>query len=192
MPSSPSVAAKLFCHPESQRSEIIRGIDVHVKALMNGELILSYNLTGDLERLRIPPSVLPRRVDGLWRHTCFEAFIATVEGPEYFELNFSPSGEWAAYQFCAYRDGAAMADDAFWPKISVERGSNRLITTASVPWERLPTIRREQLVRLGLSAVIESDEGSLSYWALEHPCVKPDFHHENSFTLELALPVKSA
>ena len=31
--------------------------------------------------------------------------------------------------------------------------------------------------RIGLSAVIETTDGALSYWALAHPAEKPDFHH---------------
>jgi hypothetical protein len=39
--------------------------------------------------------------------------------------------------------------------------------------------------RLGLSAVIEATDGTISYWALAHPSDKPDFHHPDSFVLEL-------
>jgi hypothetical protein len=42
--------------------------------------------------------------------------------------------------------------------------------------------------RLGLSAVIEETSGRKSYWALAHPKGKPDFHHADCFTLELAAP----
>jgi len=37
----------------------------------------------------------------------------------------------------------------------------------------------------GLSAVIEEPTGAISYWALAHPSDKPDFHHPDSFILEL-------
>jgi len=35
------------------------------------------------------------------------------------------------------------------------------------------------------AAAIEDDRGRLSYWALEHPPGRPDFHHPESFTMEL-------
>ena len=38
---------------------------------------------------------------------------------------------------------------------------------------------------LALSAVIEAEDGQKSYWALAHPSDKPDFHHPQSFVLEL-------
>ncbi len=41
---------------------------------------------------------------------------------------------------------------------------------------------------LGVSAVVETKEGSLSYWALAHPPGKPDFHHPDSFALTLPPP----
>ncbi len=39
--------------------------------------------------------------------------------------------------------------------------------------------------KVGLSAVIEAIDGTFSYWALAHPSDKPDFHHPDSFVLEL-------
>ena len=41
--------------------------------------------------------------------------------------------------------------------------------------------------RIALAAVIEDENGGLSYWALRHPPGKPDFHHPNGFALEVAL-----
>jgi hypothetical protein len=38
---------------------------------------------------------------------------------------------------------------------------------------------------IGLSAVVEATDGSLSYWALAHAPGRPDFHHAHSFGLEL-------
>jgi hypothetical protein len=43
-----------------------------------------------------------------------------------------------------------------------------------------------QPLQLALSAVIEDDRGTLSYWALKHPSGKPDFHHPEAFALEVA------
>jgi hypothetical protein len=43
-----------------------------------------------------------------------------------------------------------------------------------------------------LSAVIEAADGTISYWALKHPSDRPDFHHADSFAIQLALPDGSA
>jgi hypothetical protein len=37
---------------------------------------------------------------------------------------------------------------------------------------------------LGLTAVVEEENGRLSYWALKHPPGKPDFHSPEGFVLE--------
>lgn len=42
--------------------------------------------------------------------------------------------------------------------------------------------------RLGMSAVIEEQEGTKSYWALAHPPGKPDFHHPACFAITLPTP----
>jgi len=36
-----------------------------------------------------------------------------------------------------------------------------------------------------LSAVIEEESGTLSYWALRHAPGRADFHHPDGFALEL-------
>jgi len=83
-------------------------------------LTVTYVLNGNVELLRIPPYESVRRVDGLWRHTCCEAFIGAKDDFEYYEFNFSPSGEWSSYSFRDYRDGGPYVGDEPEPKIMVE------------------------------------------------------------------------
>jgi hypothetical protein len=112
----------------------------------------------------------------LWQHTCCEIFVAPQAGAAYHEFNFSPSGEWAAYAFERYREGGSLtvAD----PGIAVRRSAQRLQLDASIRIEA-------GKLALGLAAVIEEQDGRLSYWALRHPAGKPDFHHREAFALEL-------
>jgi hypothetical protein len=129
----------------------------------------------------------------LWQHTCFEVFIAVKGQPTYYEFNFSPSGEWAAYAFIkGYRDGGPIEDDGLHPEIVVRSAANSFELEAIVRLDRLQAIKSQMPLRMGLSAVIEEKDGTLSYWALKHRPGKPDFHHPDSFALELALPDKSA
>jgi hypothetical protein len=44
----------------------------------------------------------------------------------------------------------------------------------------------QNAARIGLSAVIEEQDGTISYWALRHAAGKPDFHHPDGFAMELA------
>jgi len=174
------------------RSQAIHGVEASISLRADSTLAISYRLIADINRLCIPLAAVTRRVDGLWQHTCFEAFIQTNASPDYYEFNFSPSGEWAAYSFRGYRDGRPFYDDGLSPEIVVRCDADKIELDAVVRLDRLPALRRGSLLRLGLSAVIESSDGALSYWALKHPADKPDFHHPDSLALELALPERSA
>jgi len=173
----------LVCHPRNS-TEIKQMISVSAIVTAGDVVRLAFAMQGDFARLRIPPARAPRRAEGLWRHTCFEAFVMANSGPGYREFNFSPSGEWSMYAFRAYRDGEAMNTDST-PTIQVRTSPQRLELEAQLARVLLPP---EPALRLGLSAVLEHSDGSLSYWALRHPPGQPDFHHADGFAMQLALP----
>jgi hypothetical protein len=150
----------------------------------SGSLSLTFALEADLSRLRIPEPRVSRWTDGLWRHTCFEAFVMAGKGPGYREFNFSPSSEWAAYTFHSYREGEELGVELD-PGIEVHRTGERLELDAEIRRDFLPPGRSLQL---GLSAVLEDADGVLSYWALQHAPGKPDFHHTDAFALQLVQP----
>jgi len=155
----------------------VRGIEVQVNVDTLGLLDLRYALEGDVGRVRLAPIRESHRADRLWQHTCFELFLKSGESPEYREFNFAPSTEWAAYVFSAYREGMTPVDSEWVPSIATRRSDYRLELHTSLPVE-LP-------LHIALAAVIEEEDGRLSYWALRHPSAKPDFHHPDSFALEL-------
>ena len=137
---------------------------------------LRYTLNGDLARLRIPaPAARPAATDGLWRRTCFECFVASGHGTAYREFNFSPSGDWAAYAFRAERVRDAACEPLPAPRIACVHDARTLTLDAWLPG-LLPG------GPLGLAAVIEAQDGGLSYWALHHPAPRPDFHHRGGWT----------
>ena len=150
-------------------------------------LSLCFLLRGDTDALKIPAACPTARADRLWEHTCFEAFIREKISTGYYELNFSPSGEWAEYAFRGYREGKAFEQEGWSPEIVVHCTAESLELRASIDLHPL-RLGAAGILRIGLSAVIESNDGALSYWALCHPALKPDFHHPDSFALELAFP----
>ena len=170
----------------------VDAIEVRLQIAEGNRLYISYLATGDIARLLIPSPSLPHRGDRLWEHTCFEVFLGVVGSPAYYEFNFSPSGEWAAFSFRAYRDGVAIDDDELAPNIRIHCESGQLKLEATIQLSRLPTIILGTVLRVELSAVLESNDGTLSYWAIDHLADKPDFHHPDSFALALALPAASA
>ena len=170
----------LMSHPSAPSSEV-RAVEAGVVRAPDGMLTLTYAVSGDASRMRLPPPRLSRRADGLWRHTCLEAFVA-LNPPAYLELNFSPSTEWASYAFSDYRAGMAVAEDIETPAIAVRRGECGFTVEATVG---LTCLRGATAAKIALAAVVESSSGSLSYWALEHPPGAPDFHHPRGFTLNI-------
>ena len=174
----------LVPHPSTAASGV-RGVFVSVAVRADGAIALSFTVEGDIERLRVPVYAGPRRADGLWRHTCFEAFVMAGSGPGYRELNFSPSGEWAAYAFRRYRDGGPLAV-AVEPAIVVQSDRDRLQVDAVAPVSCLARAGSGAPLRLGVAAVLEDIDGRLSYWALRHPAERPDFHHPESFAWDVA------
>jgi hypothetical protein len=174
----------LVCHPES-RSGAVRAIGARVCRKPGGTLAITYSIEGDIARVRVPPSRRPRIAHELWQHTCCECFIALKDQAGYHEFNFAPSGEWAAYAFAKYRKGARLRDEALNPGIVVRKGAEKIEVDASISLDRLSAMHASARLTLALSAVIEDEDGVLSYWALRHPAGKPDFHHRDSFVLEI-------
>lgn len=173
---------RLLPHPDSPVRQALE-LGASVLPLAGEGLALHYLLSADMSLIRVPKGSTPGRVDGLWRHTCFEAFVAGADDTAYREFNFSPDGQWQAYGFTAYRAGGPLACvDAPTMECATARGSLEL--RVRLRPELLPPGRR---LRVGLSAVIEAPDGALSYWALRHPPGKPDFHHPDTFALEIDL-----
>lgn len=174
---------------------MIRSLEASVFWLPDGSLSFSYCLFGDIARLRIPTKTPQGRYDGLWEHTCFEAFVAIATQPDYLEFNFSPSGQWAAYAFSTYRHPSPRPFSPEPPAICTRQSDGRLEVDATLPLDALPENGAHASLLIGLSAVIESAdtvEGSHSYWALHHPVDRPDFHHRAGFALILpAHPTQS-
>jgi hypothetical protein len=177
----------LSCHPSSTRPETVRAIQVLVRRSASAELQMTFRLDGDIPRILLSPPGVPRIATQLWRHTCFEAFIAVERQPAYHEFNFAPSGGWAVYAFSGYRSAGPLADEMMRPHIAVRATGSRLELDAFVRLDGLSAIHPRASLRIGLSAVIEASDG-LSYWALRHPADKPDFHHADGFALLLEPP----
>lgn len=174
----------LLAHPDVP-SEGVRHIAARAGLVGPASLRFQYVLEADPLLLRIPPPAADAgRTDELWAHTCFEAFIGLPESPGYLELNFSPSGQWAAYRFDSYRQGRAPALDAA-PRLAVRSSGDKLELQAEV---QLGERQLGGRARIALSTVVEDRQGRLSYWALRHPPGRPDFHHPESFSLVLELP----
>jgi hypothetical protein len=189
--SDPSFVS-LLPHPHNP-SNGVRRLAARAELAGPDSLRFQYVLEADPELVRVPlPVTEPGRTDKLWAHTCFEAFVGIPGSPSYLELNFSPSGQWAAYRFDSYRQGIAPALDS-GPRLALRRGEERFELQAEAGLSGiLRSLGHEALgdgrLRIALSVVVEDGEGGLSYWALRHAPSRPDFHHPESFSLALEFP----
>lgn len=140
-----------------------------------------FGIGAPLSRFSIPDLVEPLRADELWKTTCFEAFLKPADQDSYREWNFAPRGNWAAYDFTAYREAMDKAD--------VENGPYIRLEDNFTWWSVGATIAADAATswQMGLSVVLEENDGTKSYWALAH-CDpgKPDFHLADCFTAKLA------
>ncbi|MGE5492761.1 MAG: DOMON-like domain-containing protein [Actinomycetota bacterium] len=173
----------------STTAPAVRSIEVEIRFTPAGELSLAYRLEGELDGLRIPEPLPPGSADGLWEHTCFEAFIAAGDDPAYREFNFSPSGQWAAYAFSGYRQRDESVAMPAAPHIALHRSVGGLELDALLAPSLLPP--GPAGYRLGLTAVVEAADGAKTYWALAHPGHRPDFHLRDAFLFDLAAPDSS-
>ena len=131
------------------------------------------------KRFVIPRLSEPWRADELWRTTCFEAFLRPANALSYREWNFAPSGNWAAYDFSNSRQDMTRAEVGAPPYIRMEDNFTWWTVGATIAVDAEPW-------RLGLSAVLEQQDGTKSYWALAHPPGDaPDFHHPDCFAAQL-------
>ena len=171
----------LQLHPDSRGGAVSR-ITVEVARQSATALVLHYFVTGRIGTLNLAPPAAPERADALWEHSCFEAFVRrSSAGADdgYYELNFAPSTQWAAYRFSDYREGMEAAAELDPPRIETNASDLYFQLRASFdlpddgPW------------RLGLAAVIEEENRRKSWWALAHPPGKPDFHHQDCFAVDL-------
>jgi len=148
---------------------------------------MTYRLRGDIGALSIPPQKSATIGSDLWRHTCFEAFIAIEGEAGYHEFNFAPSGEWAVYECSDYRDGHLIADPRLEPQVLMASSNGTFELKASVRLDLLSHAYARAPLRVAMTAVVEACDG-VSYWALHHSHEKPDFHDRSGFTLRLERP----
>ena len=177
--------SRLIAHPEGGAAPEALSVEATVIERSGPILKLRYTLSRALDQLRIPPPADPVFELGLWEHTCLELFVAAEDEDAYHEFNFSPSGRWALLGFRGYRDGAAIDDPDNAPQLDSDRAADELVVEVTVDLGRLAARYARASLDVGLSAVIESRGGELSYWAMRHPSAVPDFHHRDGFDLRV-------
>ena len=174
--------AALIPHPTTP-SSAVQAVEVTVSRSAADVLSVGYCVRGALNDIRWPRTDVPQRTDRLWEHTCFEAFVRAPDERSNIELNFAPSGRWAAYRFTDYRTSMSELHMAQPPHIVCRIEGDQMELHATV--DLCGCVTDNGALRLALCAVIEDQDQHKSYWALAHPSERPDFHHADAFTMKL-------
>jgi hypothetical protein len=122
-----------------------------------------------------------QRRDGLWQHTCLEFFLAHPEEERYWEFNLSPNGHWNSYRLTAYRRDLQPDPDYATLPFRVSHSGSLFVLELSCP---LPVpLARSHPLQLAVTAVLEHQDTTISYWALHHGGREADFHRRDGFRL---------
>lgn len=172
---------QIALHAFGSKPVTVESVAASIDRQTVSRLQLEYCVRAAMAGLCIPPAKTASRRDELWKHTCAELFVGGRYERAYCEFNFSPSGEWAAYEFSAYRDGMReLALSA--PQIRCTQTPHEIKLAVSLD---LPTHWLQRELDLGVTMVLQHDDQTHSYWALKHVAPQPDFHRRESFILAL-------
>lgn len=122
--------------------------------------------------------------EGLWESTCFEAFFGPEDSDVYYELNAAADGRWMVFRFEKERQGRTVRADLRPLSIEAAATADGFDLTVRLDLSNAGELRGTKL-RATPSLVLESKDGSRSYWSLKHTPPKPDFHRPDHRVLIL-------
>ena len=150
---------------------------------LEGNLELCYSLKYNKDDLVLPTSSAGsiQRRNGLWEHTCFEAFVSQPDQKGYWEINLSPNGDWNFYRLSGYRENLQPEGAIENLPIRVQFTDSGLELSCTVPLKSLVDLTKP--LEISLTAVLEHPVEGCSFWAWNHCGEEADFHLRNSFTI---------
>lgn len=152
------------------------------QGLNTSVLTLNYFFSGVTEEVRWPDlKANPARKDNLWQSTCLEFFIGAKQCKRYVELNFCPSGDWAAYVFADYRQGRI--DPDFGAPV-IRQHHNGVGLSVCVPWSALQGLlgagNQVKDYIFAITACVQEGDAQ-SFWSHAHTADQPDFHDHSLY-----------
>ncbi len=161
------------------------------------QLTITYHLTGEaLNEINLlsEPHSPPDRSHDLWKNTCFEWFLKiNSNSSKYWEFNASPTGSWNFYELESYRaplkESNLLMNPTFQSQLMPASSSKAAVYSFTFQGELNPTLfdfqKDHAAVRLAITSVIKWRSDKVSYYSLQHPKEKPDFHSPEGFVLSL-------
>ena len=109
--------------------------------------------------------------------------MAVRHDPRYWEVNVSPAGHWNVYRFAAYRQGTQ--EEEYFTELPISAMKADDCLSLSLELDLTGIVSSDLSLDMGVSAVVKQLDGATSYWALKHAAAQPDFHHRESFVIQL-------
>jgi hypothetical protein len=155
------------------------------------QLKVVYIVSGDLfynraviDSIQIPAlNPNPTRQLELWETTCLECFIGLPEAQNYWEFNFAPNGNWNAFALIDYRKGIIEESEITSISIETSRTLSQFALSATIPLGAI--VPAHATLEISITAVIQTQDQGVSYWAIAHCGREADFHRRDSFVITL-------
>ncbi|WP_127715941.1 hypothetical protein [Halobacteriovorax sp. HLS] len=159
-------------------------LQVHLQAefLLKDKIIeLRFELRDPHCKVNLEQLNVAKRVIGLWEKTCFEFFILNTKSKDYYEFNFSPSSDWNCFYFS--KKGDPLNEYTQIESIETEalKTNESYQLTVKLHADSFHNeFLKPEFMKIALTSVLKSNE-ELSYWAISHQDLRPNFHHFDSF-----------
>lgn len=166
------------------RKENSPDISIEAEINLNQESVfLSFRIQKGMELIDLGiPTPNRSRLIKLWEKTCFELFIKN-QNDNYIEFNFSPNFEWNSFYFNKKGDALKQWEPMKIPATEILLSHDHFFLFVNIKKEYFPKefFDTKNELTAGITSVIKDKSGSLSYWALSHNDIRPNFHHFDSF-----------
>ncbi|MFT5211248.1 MAG: hypothetical protein ACI9CE_002987 [Flavobacterium sp.] len=156
------------------------------------EISITFVLQGSMKNIVWPTNQYnhqPGRKHDLWLSTCFECFLSFHGQSNYFELNFSPSGDWQTYEFSRYRHERQDAINLILSNSVIEHKADQTCVSVELEYGD-PNFVTNQLLKkhlhIGISVILKDLHGQFHYFALKHNSdTQADFHDPKTHILNI-------
>ena len=114
-----------------------------------------------------------KRVDELWKATCFEIFIKNPNGKAYWELNIAPNGSWNFYRFSDYKKDMQEELRVLPPKVLFIREGDEVALSFKLDFTE---VLFEKNINFNLALILLDVEGERHFFTLNPKEGLADFH----------------
>ena len=185
---------------EEVTSENFKHIQVEADLkITEGELNVKYLVTDKKHLTELLPAkqALPKQMrkiseyrvvdsnyrrDELWKGNCFEFFVKQDNTEAYFEFNGSLTGEWNLYRLPFYRGNLQREDLISHVLFDVDQSEEQIKVEYLIDLKKI--FSDFTLLKFNICSVLIVDQ-KLSYWAVNHNPIKPDFHDQQAMKIRI-------